>query len=220
MDKIPNYSEFINEKTSFSQMKKDSKTKEYKEVSQAINNAEEVGDIWNMLDPKMFKFKESEFEDIFDVWWNNISSYDSIADFSRNASWEDAHSLYLHLLPHVSESVVTEANVENSEILDVIDSILKLIKNIKTDSSKKGNKLYTASSPLVKELHKLLESVTEETPVNEEYIELMQIDEPLEMLKQAWEQWRKGPMTEYEDVPPAHKELLKYVQKWLKKNLR
>ena len=166
MIKIPNYSEFINEKTSFSQMKKDSKTKEYKEVSQAINNAEEVGDIWNMLDPKMFKFKESEFEDIFDVWWNNNTSYDSIADFSRNASWEDAHSLYLHLLPHVSESV------------------------------------------------------TEETPVNEEYIELMQIDEPLEMLKQAWEQWRKGPMTEYEDVPPAHKELLKYVQTWLKKNLR
>ena len=59
-----------------------------------------------------------------------------------------------------------------------------------------------------------------ESSINEEYIELMQIDEPLEMLKQAWEQWRKGPMTEYEDVPPAHKELLKYVQTWLKKNLR
>jgi hypothetical protein len=102
------FEQFVNEKTSFSQMKKDSKTKEYKEVSQAINNAEEVADIWNMLDPKMFKFTESEFEDIFDEWWNNISSYDSIPDFSRNATWEDAHSLYLHLLPYVSESVVTE----------------------------------------------------------------------------------------------------------------
>ena len=103
------YESVVNEKTSFSQMKKDSKTKEYKEVSQAINNAEEVADIWNMLDPKMFKFTESEFEDIFDDWWNNISRYDSVADFSRNAYWEDAHSLYLHLLPYVSESVVTEA---------------------------------------------------------------------------------------------------------------
>ena len=158
-DKV--YEQLVNEKTSFSQMKKDSKTKEYKEVSQAINNAEEVGDIWNMLDPKMFKFKESEFEDIFHDWWNNISSYDSIADFSRNATWEDAHSLYLHLLPHVSESAVTEAKVENSEILDVIDSIQNLIKNIKTDSSKKGTKLFTVASPLVKELHKLVESVQE-----------------------------------------------------------
>ena len=41
-DKV--YEQLVNEKTSFSQMKKDSKTKEYKEVSQAINNAEEVGD--------------------------------------------------------------------------------------------------------------------------------------------------------------------------------
>jgi len=95
------FEQFVSEKTSFSQMKKDSKTKEYKEVSQAINNAEEVADIWNMLDPKMFKFTESEFEDIFDDWWNNISRYDSVADFSRNAFWEDVHSLYLHLLPHV-----------------------------------------------------------------------------------------------------------------------
>lgn len=93
----------VNEKTSFSQMKKDIKTKEYKEVSQAIDNAEEVSDIWNMLDPKMFKFTESEFEDIFDEWWNNITRYDSISDFSRNAFMEDVHSLYLHLLPY-SES--------------------------------------------------------------------------------------------------------------------
>ena len=59
-----------------------------------------------------------------------------------------------------------------------------------------------------------------ESTINEEYIELMQIDKPLEDLKAAWEQWRSGPMTEYEDVPPAFKELQKYVTKWLKKNLR
>ena len=109
MKHVKLFEQFVNEKASLSQMKKDIKTKEYKEVSQAINNAEEVADIWNMLDPKMFKFTESEFEDIFDDWWNNISRYDSVADFSRNAFMEDVHSLYLHLLPYVSESVVTEA---------------------------------------------------------------------------------------------------------------
>ena len=56
--------------------------------------------------------------------------------------------------------------------------------------------------------------------VNEEYIELMQIDEPLNGLKDAWENWRQGPATNYEDVNPAYKELEKYVAKWLKKNLR
>ena len=114
---------------SFSQMKKDSKTKEYKEVSQAINNAEEVADIWNMLDPKMFKFTESEFEDIFDDWWNNISRYDSVADFSRNAYWEDAHSLYLHLLPYVSESVVTESFVAYTENSKGEYEVVKILKD-------------------------------------------------------------------------------------------
>tara|TARA_R110000868_G_scaffold103107_7_gene284000 strand:+ start:636 stop:1748 length:1113 start_codon:yes stop_codon:yes gene_type:complete len=56
---------------------------------------------------------------------------------------------------------VNEGSVKNSEILDVIDSIQNLIKNLKNDSSKKSPKLFTAASPLVKELHKLLESVKE-----------------------------------------------------------
>ena len=65
-----------------------------------------------------------------------------------------------------------------------------------------------------------LKNFVKESVINEEYIELMQIDKPLEDLKAAWEQWRSGPATNYEDVPPAHKELLKYIQRWLKKNLR
>ena len=87
---------------------KDIKTKEYKEVSNAISRARKASDIWNMLDPKMFEFEVDEFEDIFDEWWNDITTYDSIADFSKNATSEDVHSLYLHLLPYVIESVVTE----------------------------------------------------------------------------------------------------------------
>ena len=62
--------------------------------------------------------------------------------------------------------------------------------------------------------------VKESVELNEEYIELMNIDEPLNGLKAAWEQWRQGPATNYEDVPPAYKELEKYIVKWLKKNLR
>ena len=107
MRKVSLYKDFINEKLGLSEIKKIIKTKEYKEVSQAINNAEEASDIWNMLDPKMFKFTESEFEDIFNDWWND-QSYDSLGEFSTGGSTEDAISLYKHLLPYVNESVITE----------------------------------------------------------------------------------------------------------------
>jgi len=63
-------------------------------------------------------------------------------------------------------------------------------------------------------------NIEESVELNEEYIELMQIDEPLNGIKAAWEDWKNGPATEYEDVPRAYKELEKYVAKWLKKNLR
>jgi len=56
--------------------------------------------------------------------------------------------------------------------------------------------------------------------LKEEYIELMQLDKGLKSIKKAWEDWKKGPATEYEDVPPAYKELEKYIAKWIKKNLR
>ncbi len=101
------FDQFVNEKTSLSQLKKIIKTKEYKEISKAFDGAEEVGDIWNMLDPKMFKFTESEFEDIFDEWWND-QSYDSLGEFATGGSTEDMISLYNQLLPYVIESEVTE----------------------------------------------------------------------------------------------------------------
>jgi len=98
----------VTEKMSLSEIKKITKTKEYKEILQATDNVQEVSDIWNMLDPKMFKFTEDEFEDIFDDWWNT-QSYDSLEEFSTGGSTEDAITLYKHLLPYVTESVVTEA---------------------------------------------------------------------------------------------------------------
>jgi len=60
--------------------------------------------------------------------------------------------------------------------------------------------------------------------LKEEYIETMDgdgsIDKALNMIKKSWLKWKKGPMTNYEDVPPGYKELELYIAKWLKKNLR
>ena len=89
--------------------------------------------------------------------------YKDIATSGKPSEFKEwLQSIYDMAKEHMDESV-NEGNVKNSEILDVIDSIQNLIKNLKNDSSKKSPKLFTAASPLVKELHKLLESVTEET---------------------------------------------------------
>lgn len=69
-------------------------------------------------------------------------------------------------------------------------------------------------------MNEQMKNLKQSNLIKEEYIELMQIDEPLNGLKAAWEDWRSGPATNYEDVPRAYKELEKYVAKWLKKNLR
>ena len=101
------------ETVTFDQKQKDSETKEYKEIAQAVKNAKEVADIHSMLDPEMFKFTESEFEDIFQDWWNNITSYDSIEDFSKNGYWDDVHSLYLHLKGYAEPATQADGS-ENS----------------------------------------------------------------------------------------------------------
>ena len=114
----------------FDQKQKDSETREYKEVAQAVKNAEEVADIYNMLDPEMFKFTESEFEDIFHDWWNNITSYDSIADFSRNGYWDDVHSLYLHLRGYaepVTQADGSENSIEEALNRDVVKRVNQFI---------------------------------------------------------------------------------------------
>tara|TARA_R100001015_G_C4608078_1_gene163248 strand:+ start:317 stop:586 length:270 start_codon:yes stop_codon:yes gene_type:complete len=57
--------------------------------------------------------------------------------------------------------------------------------------------------------------------INEEYIEGMyDLDDGLALIKDAWTSWRRGPETETSDIKPAQKELINYVSKWLKKNIR
>ena len=57
--------------------------------------------------------------------------------------------------------------------------------------------------------------------INEEYIEIMDgLTQGLSLIKDAWMDWRKGPMTEPSDIRPAQKELMKYVTDWMKKNIK
>jgi hypothetical protein len=77
---------------------------------------------------------------------------------SELKDWLDGYKIDSSWMNHLVESV-NESKVTNSEILDVIDSIQGLIKNIKGDDSKESSKLFSTSGPLIKELHKLVESV-------------------------------------------------------------
>jgi hypothetical protein len=128
------------EKLGLSEIKKIIKTKEYKEIVRALEDVEEVSDIWNMLDPKMFKFTESEFQDIFDDWWNT-QSYDSLREFSTGGSTEDAISLYKHLLPYVTESVVNEGKGAKNYFEDLKYNYTKSLRYLDNDEKKEYNKL-------------------------------------------------------------------------------
>ena len=128
------------EKLSLSEIKKIIKTKEYKEVAQALQDVQEVSDIWNMLDPKMFEFTEDEFEDIFNEWWND-QSYDSLREFSTGGSTEDAISLYKHLLPYLVESVVNEGKGAKLYFDDLKYNYQKSLRYLDKDEKKEYNKL-------------------------------------------------------------------------------
>ena len=60
--------------------------------------------------------------------------------------------------------------------------------------------------------------------VNEDYIETIDgkgdIGAGLELIEEAWLDWGRGPMTEPGDIKPAAKELIGYINNWLKKNIK
>ena len=70
--------------------------------------------------------------------------------------------------------------------------------------------------------HKWLRKNTAEQPqLKEEYIEGMyDLDDGLDLIKDAWMGWKKGIETQASDIKPAQKEVLNYVTKWLKKNIK
>lgn len=60
-----------------------------------------------------------------------------------------------------------------------------------------------------------------EEVLTEEYIEIMDgLDDGLQLIVDAWKEWKDGPMTEPGDIKPAQKELLSYVERYLKKNIK
>ena len=72
--------------------------KSYDELSQAIDKADTIEDIWNQLDSKLFPMELEEFEDIFDKWWDtNASSYNTIKEFAKNATKSDVEGLLVHI---------------------------------------------------------------------------------------------------------------------------
>lgn len=88
----------------------------YKELSQALKGATEIEDIWNQLDPKMFKVELDKFENIFNSWWNSNNSYDSISDFAKNATAEDVESLLIHILFSIHKSVELNESISAKDI--------------------------------------------------------------------------------------------------------
>jgi len=60
--------------------------------------------------------------------------------------------------------------------------------------------------------------------MNEAYVETIDgdgnVNSGLELIEEAWLAWGRGPLTEPSDIKPAKKELIAYVNNWLKKNIK
>jgi uncharacterized protein (TIGR02246 family) len=116
----------VNEKLSNAEVKKIWKTKEYKEISQAIrDDQEDYEDMWNQIDPKMFKgLNQSKFEDILDDWFNaNGSAYDSYSDFAKNAAAYDVAEITKLLIPF-NEGTLIDLRLVNESVEDEIELAL------------------------------------------------------------------------------------------------
>ena len=116
----------VNEKLSNAEVKKIWKTKEYKEISQAIrDDQEDYEDMWNQIDPKMFKgLDQSKFEDILGDWFNaNGSAYDSYSDFAKNAASYDVAEITKLLIPF-NEGTLIDLRLVNESVEDEIELAL------------------------------------------------------------------------------------------------
>ncbi len=108
----------VNEKMSNAELKKISKTKEYVEISQAIRAGQsDYEDMYDMIDPKMFKGLDlKKFEEILDDWFNDEGmTYDSYADFARNAYSHHVAEITKLLMPY-NESVSIDEGLNKSDV--------------------------------------------------------------------------------------------------------
>ena len=59
--------------------------------------------------------------------------------------------------------------------------------------------------------------------MNEEYVESMnsiELANLLGQMKNLWDEWKNGPMTEPSDIKPAQKELIGWISRWMKKEIK
>ena len=132
----------------------------------------------------------------------------------------------------INESKVTEAKDIENILVDstyvIVDGELNFVKN-KYEYEPNDTKL-----PLVRGIDSIIKKgylkadVKKELPVNEslvneEYIEVMNLPElsnALGKIAELWKQWKNGPMTEPSDIKPAQKELKGWIDRWFKDNIK
>jgi len=132
----------------------------------------------------------------------------------------------------INESKVTEAKDIENILVDstyvIVDGELNFVKN-KYEYEPNDSKL-----PLVRGIDSIIKKgylkadVKKELPVNEslvneEYIEVMNLPElsnALGKIAELWKQWKNGPMTEPSDIKPAQKELKGWIDRWFKDNIK
>ena len=98
------------------------------------------------------------------------------------------------------------------------DNIKDLTRALNSTSDE-GTKLYYETAiKLAKE-----DVGVDESRVNEDYIEVMNLPElanALGKIAELWKQWKTGPMTEPGDIRPAQRELKGWIDRWFKDNIK
>jgi len=116
------------------------------------------------LDKAKIPYKTEKLGRVVMFYFKSYKDYDKA---------EDVISKKRIQLESVKESKLTEGKLNegnmNSEILDVVEDLQALIKKLKKDSNYKKRpeveKLFTYAGPIVKELHKLVESKLNENAI-------------------------------------------------------
>jgi hypothetical protein len=76
--------------------------------------------------------------------------------------------------------------------------------------------------PLSEEDLKKLGIIPDKDTINEEYVESMgpDFDNGLDLIFDAWNTWKRGPLTDSSMIKPAAKEVTDYIVSQLKKKLK
>ena len=106
----------------------------------------------------------------------------------------------------------------------ISDKQIKALKTLKESKApgfknrKFGDKLPTLAS--VQKAYEAKQASKSSKKLNEEYVELMELEEGLEKIAEEWGRWKSGPATERSDISPARKEVLNFCVAWLKKYIK